>query len=88
MRQACFPALLTFYNLAGMGILCSNESNEADTVWTMSSDQYPYHHILAESQSTLAVDGYVWALADVTPKLWCAALNPPTSQVYLLLRMK
>lgn len=64
----------------GMGILCSNESNEADTVWTMSSDQYPYHHILAESQSTLAVDGYVWALADVTPKLWCAALNPPTSQ--------
>ncbi|KAK8391628.1 hypothetical protein O3P69_017278 [Scylla paramamosain] len=64
----------------GMCILCSNESNEADTVWTMSSDQYPYHHILAESQSTLAVDGYVWALADVTPKLWCAALNPPTSQ--------
>ncbi|KAG0722258.1 Nuclear pore complex protein Nup155 [Chionoecetes opilio] len=64
----------------GMCILCSNESNEADTVWAMSSDQYPYHHVLAESQSTLAVDGYVWALADVTPKLWCAALNPPTSQ--------
>ena len=71
-----------------MCILCSNESNEADTVWTMSSDQYPYHHILAESQSTLAVDGYVWALADVTPKLWCAALNPPTSQVCIALMIK
>lgn len=63
----------------GTGVLCSNESNEADTVWTMSSDQYPYHPTLAESQSTHAVDGYVWALADVTPQLWCSALNPPTT---------
>ncbi|XP_069168199.1 nuclear pore complex protein Nup155 [Procambarus clarkii] len=64
----------------GTGVLCSNESIEADTVWTMSSDQYPYHPTLAESQSTHAVDGYVWALADVTPELWCSALNPPTPQ--------
>lgn len=47
----------------------------------MSSDQYPYHHTLAESQSTLAVDGYVWALADVTPQLWCSTFNPTTIQV-------
>ncbi|ROT82841.1 hypothetical protein C7M84_023992 [Penaeus vannamei] len=64
----------------GTGVLCSNESNEADTVWTMSSDQYPYHPTLAESQSTHAVDGFVWALADVTPQLWCSALNPTTPQ--------
>ncbi|XP_066949536.1 nuclear pore complex protein Nup155 isoform X2 [Macrobrachium rosenbergii] len=64
----------------GTCVLCSNESNEADTIWTMSSDQYPYHPTLAESQSTHAVDGYVWALADVTPQLWCSALNPPTAQ--------
>ncbi|KAK4316417.1 hypothetical protein Pmani_012431 [Petrolisthes manimaculis] len=64
----------------GTGILCSNESNEVDTVWTMSSDQYPYHHTLAESQSTLAVDGYVWALADVTPQLWCSTFNPTSIQ--------
>ncbi|XP_071552896.1 nuclear pore complex protein Nup155 isoform X3 [Panulirus ornatus] len=64
----------------GTGVLCSNESNEADTVWTMSSDQYPYHPTLAESQSTHPVDGYVWALADVTQELWCSALIPPTVQ--------
>ncbi|KAG7173878.1 Nuclear pore complex protein Nup155-like [Homarus americanus] len=64
----------------GTGVLCSNESIEANTVWTMSSDQYPYHPTLAESQSTHTVDGYVWALADVTPELWCSAFSPPTTQ--------
>ncbi|XP_076062596.1 nuclear pore complex protein Nup154 [Oratosquilla oratoria] len=64
----------------GTAVLCASESNDADVVWTMSSDQYPYHMSLAESQAVLAVDGYVWALADVTTPLWSSALNPPTPQ--------
>ncbi|CAL4178367.1 unnamed protein product, partial [Meganyctiphanes norvegica] len=65
---------------SGTGILCANENNEADRIWSMSSDQYPYHPSLAESHAVRCVDGYVWALADVTPPLWCSALNPPTQQ--------
>lgn len=65
---------------SGTGILCANENNEADRIWSMSSDQYPYHPSLAESHAVRSVDGYVWALADVTPPLWCSALNPPTMQ--------
>ncbi|KAL7641759.1 UNVERIFIED_CONTAM: hypothetical protein RMT77_007633 [Armadillidium vulgare] len=64
----------------GTGILCASESNESDVIWTVSRDQFPYHPSLAESQAVLAVDGYVWALADVTPPLWCSTLNPPTPQ--------
>ena len=50
-------------------------------IWSVSNDQFPYHPIMAESQAVTAVDGYVWAIADTTPPLWCAKLSPPTLQV-------
>ena len=52
-------------------MLCASESSDSDVVWSVSSDQFPYHTTLAESQAVLAVDGVIWAIADVTPpSLW------------------
>lgn len=55
----------------GCGVLCASETAESDVVWSVSSDQFPYHAVLAESQAVVAVDGVIWAIADVTPPtLW------------------
>uniref|UniRef100_A0A2P2HZZ0 Nuclear pore complex protein Nup155-like n=1 Tax=Hirondellea gigas TaxID=1518452 RepID=A0A2P2HZZ0_9CRUS len=55
----------------GCGVLCASESSESDVVWSVSCDQFPYHTALAESQAVVAVDGVIWAIADVTPStMW------------------
>lgn len=51
----------------GSGVLCASEASESDVVWSVSSDQFPYHCTLAESQAVLAVDGVIWAIAETKP---------------------
>ena len=69
-QRLVYHALL-LCNVSGCGVLCASESSDSDVVWSMSCDQFPYHTALAESQAVLAVDGVIWAIADVTPpSLW------------------
>lgn len=51
----------------GMTFLATSTASDNDVVWTLSNSLFPAAQQLAESQSTLGLDGKTWALAEVTP---------------------
>ncbi|XP_018020303.1 nuclear pore complex protein Nup155 isoform X2 [Hyalella azteca] len=64
----------------GCSVLCASEAPDSDVLWSVSPEQFPQHATLAESAAVLAVDGVIWAIADVTPtSRWCATSSEPRS---------
>ncbi|KAJ1526290.1 hypothetical protein ONE63_009443 [Megalurothrips usitatus] len=53
----------------GNTILITSGGGECDTLWSLSSDPYPFHPYLVEVQTVLNLNGRVWALAEVGGEL-------------------
>lgn len=52
-----------FYGL-GTILMMSSSQQEKDVLWSLSSEPFPFRQHLAESTTTLVLDGQVWAVAD------------------------
>ncbi|XP_046996559.1 nuclear pore complex protein Nup155 [Schistocerca americana] len=51
----------------GTLILVSCPGGDRDVLWCLSSDAFPFHQYLAETQTVIPLDGVAWALAEVRP---------------------
>ena len=56
---------LRVISLLGTLLLSSAQSEASDQLWLLSNDCFPFQNILSEGQSTIAIDGKVWALEEV-----------------------
>ncbi len=45
--------------------MASAQTDDTDLLWLLSSDGFPFQNVLQEGQSTIALDGRVWALDEV-----------------------
>ena len=41
------------------------QTDSTDHLWLLSNDCFPFQNILSEGQSTLSIDGKVWALEEI-----------------------
>lgn len=55
---------MAFYK-QGTLLLASAQSDETDLLWMLSSDLFPFQNLLVEGQSTIQLDGRVWAMTEV-----------------------
>jgi len=68
--------------ISGNTILISSPGGDHDMLQCLSSDPYPFHPYLVEVQTTLPVDGVVWALAEVKSEGLGAKLSLAQSASY------
>ena len=70
-------------------MLSAAQNDDTDLVWLLSSDAFPFQSVLMEGQSTLPLDGRVWAMDEMPQpsrmmKLYrdsFAAQQPPLAAV-------
>ena len=55
---------MSFYK-SGTLLLSSAQNEASDQLWLISNDSFPLDNRLMEGQSTLAIDGRVWALEEI-----------------------
>ena len=55
---------MSFYK-QGTLLLASAQSDETDLLWLLSSDLFPFQNLLMEGQSTIQLDGRIWAMTEV-----------------------
>ena len=55
---------ISYYN-SGTLLLSSAQTESTDQLWLLSNDCFPFQNMLSEGQSTLTIDGKVWALEEV-----------------------
>ena len=51
--------------LIGTVLLSCSQTDSTDHLWLLSNDCFPFQNILSEGQSTLSIDGKVWALEEI-----------------------
>lgn len=50
---------------AGTLLLVCSQTEESDMLWLLSNDGFPFQNILMEGQTSLPLDGRVWALDEI-----------------------
>ena len=59
-------AIIVVYNFfTGTLLLSCAQTESTDQLWLLSNDCFPFQNILSEGQSTLNIDGKVWALEEI-----------------------
>jgi nuclear pore complex protein Nup155 len=74
------------YYKNGTLLLSSAQNESSDQLWLLSSDSFAFQNLLMEGQSTLTIDGRVWALEEIPHRGQLAKLysesfssqNPPS----------
>ena len=61
----CSLTLYHIHSLIGTLLLSCAQTESTDQLWLLSNDCFPFQNILSEGQSTLNIDGKVWALEEV-----------------------
>lgn len=57
---------IAIYNFfTGTLLLSCAQTESTDQLWLLSNDCFPFQNILSEGQSTLNIDGKVWALEEI-----------------------
>ena len=59
-----FQVHMSYYK-SGTLLLSSAQNEASDQLWLISGDSFPLDNRLMEGQSTLQIDGRVWALEEI-----------------------